>query len=644
MDPGGTYANRPSNSLVTILLPWFPQTLAPVERRIAAVKALTVDLPDVAWKLILKLLPNSQQSSSMSHKPAFRSLIPTDWKEGSTNADYWKQISAYSEMAVDQAIVNAARIPALVDHLGNLTASSLNRFLDHLSSSTVRDLDDRDRIPIWNELFDFIVQNRKYAEAKWAAPPEILKRIETIAGALEPTDATDRYRRLFGRREFDLYEQKDDYTLARTVLSEKRASAAKEIYEESGLDGLLAFAKSVESPGHVGEALAVNEIPSVDLQILPELIEDDDRSTVSFLYGYVRTRYRAGRGAWLVELGIGNWNPVQKALFLALLPFTPDIYKAADVLPVDAAKLYWERVSANAYESEEDPSYAIGKLVDVGRRVDAADLLQSALYKQLKPNPTQVVTILLSLEAEDVSRVGGHTIAQLIKSVQEDSGVSEPDLLKIEWAYLGILDGTFGATPIHLQRALAREPEFFCEVIRAVFRSKNQESEAPGTDERSESIATNGYRLLREWREPPGGTSDNGDFSKELLEQWLSHVKKSCKESGHLDIAMQQVGAVLFYAPADPSGLWLHAAAADVLNAKDGEHLRTGFRTEIFNSRGVHFVDPEAKPERDLASNYRQKAADLELAGYIRLATTLREVAADYDREAERILRTVYDG
>jgi hypothetical protein len=101
---------------------------------------------------------------------------------------------------------------------------------------------------------------------------------------------------------------------------------------------------------------------------------------------------------------------------------------------------------------------------------------------------------------------------------------------------------------------------------------------------------------------------------------------------------MQQLGSVLFYAPPDPNGLWLHRSAAEVLNAKEADDLRLGFHTEIVNSRGVYFVDPEGKGERALADSWRQKVNQLELAGFPRLATTLREVADRYDREAEFII------
>jgi hypothetical protein len=55
----------------------------------------------------------------------------------------------------------------------------------------------------------------------------------------------------------------------------------------------------------------------------------------------------------------------------------------------------------------------------------------------------------------------------------------------------------------------------------------------------------------------------------------------------------------------------------------------------LFNSRGVYHVDPSGQAERELATVYRQKAEDVENAGYHRLAVTLRDISKSYDRDAE---------
>lgn len=100
---------------------------------------------------------------------------------------------------------------------------------------------------------------------------------------------------------------------------------------------------------------------------------------------------------------------------------------------------------------------------------------------------------------------------------------------------------------------------------------------------------------------------------------------------------MRQVEKVLFYSPPDPNGFWIHQSVAGILNAKDAGEIRRGYELEIFNSRGVHTVDPEGKPERKIAPHYRKRAEEVELQRYHRLAVILRDTAASYDREAEQI-------
>jgi hypothetical protein len=88
-DPGGIYSNRPANSIVTILLPWFPQTTASIDKRIASFRGIQRNFPNIAWKTVINLLPNRHQVSMGSHKPVLQNFIPKDWKQKTTTAEYW---------------------------------------------------------------------------------------------------------------------------------------------------------------------------------------------------------------------------------------------------------------------------------------------------------------------------------------------------------------------------------------------------------------------------------------------------------------------------------------------------------------------------------------------------------------------------
>jgi hypothetical protein len=255
------------------------------------------------------------------------------------------------------------------------------------------------------------------------------------------------------------------------------------------------------------------------------------------------------------------------------------------------------------------------KAIDTVRTVQA---LLAAAHSQETPNSMDI-----------------YEIVELIKALQTDETTNADALFQIEWAFLPLLDEHRQASPRLLSRRLADSPAFFCEVVRLAFKSKNEDRSSEDITETKKRVAGNAYELLREWHVPPGLRND-GTFDGKAFREWLDAVGKECAATGHLEIAMDMAGHVLIYVPAGPDGLWIHHSVAAALNRDDIEDLRNGFRAALFNSRGVHWLDPTGKPERELADKYRTQAEAVDSAGYYRFAATLRELAGSYDREAER--------
>lgn len=161
-DPGGKWANRPSNSLATILLPWLPQTLASVDKRKVAVRTILNEWPNIAWNLIIQLLPGQHQTSSGSHKPSWRKTIPDDWEKGVTNNEYWQQASFYAELAVAAAGQDTSRLSALIDHFDNLPEPAFDQLLQALASQPISELPEEQRLSIWNHLTKFTNKHRRW--------------------------------------------------------------------------------------------------------------------------------------------------------------------------------------------------------------------------------------------------------------------------------------------------------------------------------------------------------------------------------------------------------------------------------------------------------------------------------------------------
>lgn len=639
-DPGGNWANRPANSLTTILLPWLPQTTASIDKRKVALQTLQKEIPTVAWKLLLSLLPNQHQVSTGTHKPSWRNTIPDDRERGVSQQDYWEQVFFYAELAVSMASHDMERLNELVGHLDNLPRPSFDKVLEHLSSEAVTNKSEDERLALWDTLTKFSSKHRRFSDAKWALNSEIVSKIEGVAAKLAPTNPLNLHRRLFGIRNFDLYEEKGDWEKQWQKLEERRQQAIKDILAYGGKDAILQFAEAVESPRYVGHSLGVIAEAEIDENILPALLETENKKLAQFTSGYVWSRQQGHGWAWVDGLDRSGWPLAQVGQFLSYLPFTEETWARTTAWLGDSEGQYWVRTSADPYQAHSDLGAAIDKLIKYRRPHAAIDCLYKMLNDKQPFDKSQSVKALLlavGSPAEPSYAMDGYQIVEIIKALQDDPGTDPEDLFRVEWAYLPLLDRDNGVSPKLLENRLASDPVFFCEVIRLIYRSKKEGKSEKKPSEQERTIAENAWRLLQEWRTPPGMLPD-GVFSSVQFGEWLGYVKEACAESGHLEVALTHVGQVLIYCPPDSKGLWIDEAVADALNAKDAEKMRNGFNIELFNSRGVHWVDPTGKPERELAEQYRQKAEEVENAGYQRFATTLRGVAEAYGREADQIV------
>ena len=637
-DPGGSWANRPANSLAEMLLPWLPQTCAPVPKRRAAVETLLKEHLEVGWKLLLSLLPNSHQVSSYSRKPAWREMIADDWSEGVTHREYWEQIAAYAGLAIRTAQNDLSKLSDLIDRVSDLPLPERQELLAHLSSDAVVSLPQADRLCLWTKLVDLAAKHRKFADAAWAVKPEAVNEIAAIAERLKPDAPHYHRQRLFNERDFDLYEEKGNYEEQRKGLDKRRQRAVVEVFAAGGVEGVLEFAKVVESPWRVGVAFGAIAAHRVDGQVLPALLESVISALAQFAGGFVWSRFRGQAWPWVDQIDISQWTSSQKGQFFAYLPFTPDTWERVARLLGEDESPYWSKTSANPYEAKTGLEFAIDRLVEYGRAHAAIQCLERMRYDKQPLDCQRAVRVLQAVlhSSEGAHAIDVHAVVEVIQGLQEDPKTNSNDLFQVEWAFLPLLDRHHDASPKLLEQRLADDPAFFCEVIRTVFRSKHEERPVEELTEQQKDIATNAYRLLSEWRTPPGSQTD-GTYNGDALTAWLEAVKAACAESGHLAIALSKVGHVLIYTPPDLDGLWLHHAAATALNAKDTGDMRDGFSTALLNARGAHWVDPEGREERALATKYRDQAEQLESQGYHRLANTFRELAVSYERDAERL-------
>ncbi|MCI0540881.1 MAG: hypothetical protein L0Z50_37245 [Verrucomicrobiales bacterium] len=636
IDPGGNWCNRPANSLADIFLPWHPQTCAPIAKRKSAVEVLLREQPEVGWKLLITLLPQMHESTSGCRKPAWREFIPVGWPDKVSSRDYWEQVVSYADLALGVATVDLGKLTELIDRLPNLPNPAHSRVLDHLGSEAILGLPESARLSIWEALADLTSRHRKSRNAQWVMPAEIIAKIEEVASKLAPKSAEMLHRRLFSDRDFDLFDERGDYQEQEKRLDLRRQAAVQEILDSNQLEGLLGFAREVANPGKVGLALGRISGEMADTALLPDYLDKEDKVSRDFVANFVWGRFWTKSWPWVDNAFTEEWTTDQKVTFFTFLPFDHESWRRAEAALGHDAGAYWKKANVQPYGPQSYLDEAVERLLQHERPRAALACLNRLVHEKADfPSTLAVRALMDTLNTPEPPRgLDQHAVAEIIKWLQDNPSTSSDALFKIEWAYLPLLEHAYGGTPKTLERRLASDPSFFCDVIALVFKSDKEKTTERQFSDAEKNIAQNAYRLLRGWRIVPGRNPD-GTFNSELFGKWLEEVSRRTSESGHHRIALSQTGEVLPYSPPDPDGLWIHRSVAEALNDKDAADMRSGFCCELFNMRGVHGFSA-GKEELEIAARYHKQADALEEKGYHRLASDIRGVAKDYERDAER--------
>jgi hypothetical protein len=637
-DPGGKWANRPENSLVDIFLPWYPQTLASFQKQQAALTALENELPQVAWQLLVNLLPDQRMSSSGTRQPEWRKSVPDEWESNVSTEDYWAHVDAIASSILSAADLNPVKLAEIARMLISMPEAHIEQFLTRIGSKQITSLPEGERFLIWSEMAKIVAKCRRHPDSDWAIEGKVLDRIESVSKAIAPSDPGTKYRPLFSEYDHDLFSGDEDRNSQRIELAKRRRTAINEIYASGGIETVIDFAKAVGFPEQVGASLAETMDTDLDSAILPRMLSDLDPKLMKFIGGYVWARFRKGGFDWLDKTYTASWTPAQLGRFFSYMPFTNEVWERVAIhLGIEQGE-YWKIVPVNVFQIKGDVIPAVDKLLEFDRPITAIECLERMLDEQKKvDHPRTFRALQLAASVGETRRsLDIFTAVKLIKELQNES-IDEQQLAKTEWLYLNALDKYHGASPKTLEQALAKSPSLFCDVIQKIFRSTKEEPSETEISKEQADLAAQAYRLLEKWKTIPG-TNSVGALNPTEFESWMSAVKNQATESGHLEVALSRIGHVLIYAPPDDDGLWIDKTVAAELNSLDTEELRRGYYIGVINSRGAHHVDPTGAPEKELARKYRERANSVEDRGFQRFAAILRDLAASYERDAERII------
>jgi hypothetical protein len=287
--------------------------------------------------------------------------------------------------------------------------------------------------------------------------------------------------------------------------------------------------------------------------------------------------------------------------------------------PIDRVVL--ELISAGrAYD-------AVERLGQNLARAPAGDLIARALHAAVKDAATSAPTNAVMFS---------HYLGQLLDRIEADASLSDDEVAGLEWSYFQVLRYS-PRPPRALQRALARNADFFALVVKTVWLPDDgtqRPDDPPGTPVMVEQ-ATN---VLDDWTRVPG-SDDNGKIDGAALEGWVKRARKLCADAGRSEIGDQQIGEILAASQRTPDEPWPPEPVRQIVEMVRSRSLERGLELGVYNRRGVTVRLPfdGGDQERDLASRFRRDAEALRFDEWDRTVACLERIAENYEQDARRM-------
>lgn len=221
-------------------------------------------------------------------------------------------------------------------------------------------------------------------------------------------------------------------------------------------------------------------------------------------------------------------------------------------------EMFWTR-TGGWQVPRDDIERAVTELLARGRSWVAVDILSTGLLGAdpeelgiITPDGAEAV-LEAALEGDPgESRVQslGYEIG-LVLDYLERAGSSSGVLARYEFFFFRFFDNH--RTPRALFTELARDPAFFVDLVRRVYRGTD---EPPADlDEADQAMGSHAWWVLNHWNDIPGRQPD-GTLDGAHLDRWVRAGRLAFTDINRADIGDEQIGQVLAASPPGADGVW----------------------------------------------------------------------------------------
>ncbi|HBY61473.1 MAG TPA: hypothetical protein DEH78_16755 [Solibacterales bacterium] len=528
-------------------------------------------------------------------------------------------------------------------------------------------LPEKDQESIWNLVEGWAKterdENRKAAlreqirrfaflrrSVKRGVTTETKGRAREAYDLLTPKDIVTKHQWLFETRwveeSVDELEEPDfDYRKRDERIGRSRLVALLEIWRGAGFEGIKALlAKSGDAwivGWHMAEAvIPVGEAAGFLAECLrieaPQLKPKFDEA----LSGFLQKLDPAFRSEVTEKLT----GTLPRDLTLRLLkcsPFERDTWQHVARQGQPVHDQYWREVNPTWLLKESpDLNEVVDRLL-AARRPRAAFFAVHMAFEEIEASRLRSLLQEVGTcdsEAPGSYRIDPHYLSEALDELQKRSGVSEEEMARLEFMYVGALEHTPHRIP-NLEKQVGKSPALFAQVLAMAFHRRDGEedpSEWKGkSDEHTSALANAAYHLLDNIKRIPGTDAATGKICKDTLQTWVKETQSLCARFGRAEIGDQYIGKILSAPIMGDDDEWPCREVCDVLEECGNDDIKQGVHMGVYNSRGAHWRGEGGGQERALAEKYRNWSRKLAFE-FPYVAGVVRSIAETYDREASR--------
>ena len=639
------WTNKPLNTLKSIFRCWMPQTTASSAQRNQALETLTRKFPDVGWQICIGQFDLGPDIGRSNSKPRWRTDA-YDAGEVTSNSDMWACQRKAIELALDWPAHDEHTLGDLVERLEAIDPNRRNRVWELILAWNNNEPTDSQKALLREQVRRCALTRRSQQRD---FDDDERERARQVYALLESQDRVARHSWLFlhpwvEESADELEDEQLDYKKREERIAGQRLDALREIWAESGLNGIKKLCQSGGASSTVGWHMAeicIQTPQAVDfLQgILTDSSNNLQDKCEQCITGFLSKIDLQDRNNVLADLLALLGSDEDACIrLLRCAPFDDLTWQHVDRMSKDMKRRYWKEVNPHWYRYDASATTTfLDELLKVDRpraafhaaHMDWQIIDSPRLIRLLKEVATN------GAEPCDDYPIDRYDVSKALDTLEQRGDTSRDSLAQLEFMFIEALNRTEHGIR-NLETLLSELPALFMQTVARVCK-RNDGKEDPvewqlPNPDNQEGVARAAYTLLTSASRIPGTQANNSVDLKEL-KAWLEQVRTLTEEYGRVDIGDQMIGQLLSHCQPGDDGVWPCEPVREAIDDIGSQEIAIGMRIGIRNARGVTMRGKGGDQERELAEQYRNWSREVAFEHPF-TASMLEQIAASYDDEA----------